>query len=360
ILALAVVSATNQKKKKFVIGYAAGFRGPMDVDSLRADMLTHINYAFADILDNRVYFHQPGVDTINLINLQKLKQKYPDLKIILSIGGWSWSGNFSDAALTEESRNTFALSAAEAVRQFNLDGIDIDWEYPGQKGEGNKFRAEDNENFTLMLKALRMALDSIGRGSGQHKIISIAAGADTLFLANTNIKVAQTYLDYVNLMTYDFKDEGDPIAGHHTNLYSSGLTSDNSADMAVKNFEAAGIPATKLVLGAGFYGRGWKLKSPQRKGLYEDATGNVRVGGYTYIKDSLLTNANYERNWDAHAKAPYLFNNEEKIFITYEDEASVAEKCNYVKKNQLAGIMFWEYYEDPKCYLLKAIHHQMK
>lgn len=360
ILCTSIIFPNRDTKRKFVIAYAAGYRGPMQVDSFHADMLTHINYAFADIRDNLVYFHSENVDSTNLVNLQKLKLKYPDLKIILSVGGWSWSGNFSDAALTEDSRKTFAKSAADMVKQFNLDGIDIDWEYPGQKGEGNKFRPEDKENFTLMLKELRTALDSVTATSGKHQILSIAAGADTPFLSHTSMKEVQTLLDYVNLMTYDFKDEGDPVAGHHTNLFSSGLTNDNSADQAVKNFEAAGVPRSKLVLGAAFYGRGWKLKSPQRKGLYEDATGNVNVGGFTYIKDSILSNDTYSRYWDNHAKAPYLFNSKEKIFITYEDEKSISEKCNYVKKNQLAGLMFWEYYEDPKCYLLKTIHQQMK
>src|SRR5262249_27342529 len=158
---------------------------------------------------------------------------------ILSIGGWGWSKNFSDAALSDTSRLNFASSAATTVKRFGLDGIDIDWEYPGQIGDGNIFRAEDKENFTLILKALRSELNLLTASTGNHYLLTVAAGADTSFLSHTNMKEAQKYLDYVNLMTYDFKDEGDPIAGHHTNLYSGTNIHASSAARAVKDFIAA-------------------------------------------------------------------------------------------------------------------------
>jgi chitinase len=347
-------------KNKVIIAYAGGFRGLMNVDAIQAEKLTHINYAFVDIKDSLAYLHHEAIDTVNLINLKKLKEKNPSLKLIISIGGWSWSGNFSDAALTDHSRKVFASSAAAIVKRFDWDGIDIDWEYPGLIGAGNIFRPEDKENFTEMLKQLRISLDSLAASSGKAKLLTIAVGADTSFLSHTDMKAAQKYLDYVNLMTYDFKDEGDPVAGHHTNLYANENGKDTYTDLSVKNYIKAGVPRNKIVVGSAFYGRGWKVKTIARKGLYESANGNVRVGGYTRLKDSLISNPAYTRYWDNSAKAPYLFNARDSIFVTYDDEQSVTEKCKYVQNNQLAGVMFWEYFEDPKCYLLDAINKQLK
>lgn len=348
------------KKGKVIIAYAGGFRGLMNVDSIKAEKLTHINYAFVDVKDNRAFLRKEATDTINLINLKKLKEKNPLLKILISIGGWSWSKNFSDAVLSDSSRLGFASSAADLVKRFDLDGVDIDWEYPGQIGDGNIYRPEDKENFTLMLRELKNSLNTFTTSSGDHHLLTIAAGADSSFLSHTNMKEAQKYLDYINLMTYDFKDEGDPVAGHHTNLYAGGNGHDMYTELSVRNYIAAGVPANKIVVGAAFYGRGWKLKTIQSKGLYEAARGNIRAGGYTYIKDSVIGQRGYTRYWDDKAKAPYLFNEQDSIFISYDDEESVTEKCRFVQKNQLAGVMFWEYFDDPKCYLLDAIDKQLK
>jgi len=347
-------------KNKVVIAYAGGYRGLMNMDSIQAEKITHINYAFVDIKNNRAFLHSETSDTVNLKNLKKLKEKNPSLQLLISIGGWSWSGNFSDAALSDTARRAFASSAAAIVRRFDFDGIDIDWEYPGLIGAGNIFRPEDKENFTGMLKELRISLDSLSASTGKPKLLTIAAGADTSFLSHTDMKAAQKYLDYINLMTYDFKDEGDPVAGHHTNLFANENGSETYTDLSVKNYIKAGVPANKIVVGCAFYGRGWKLKTVAHKGLYDNAAGNMYVGGYTRIKDSIMSNRAYTRYWDKNAKAPYLFNSKDSVFISYDDEESITEKCRYVQKNKLAGVMFWEYFEDPKGYLLDAIYKQMK
>ena len=360
ITSFKLIFKSEAQKNKVIIAYAGGYRGLMKMDSIQAEKLTHINYAFVDIKDNRAYLHQEASDTVNLRNLRKLKEKNPSLQLLISIGGWSWSGNFSDAGLSDTSRKAFAASAVAIAKRFDLDGIDIDWEYPGLIGAGNVFRPVDKENFTSMLKELRISLDAWAATSGKKKLLTIAAGADTSFLSHTDMKAAQKYLDYVNLMTYDFKDEGDPVAGHHTNLFANENGIETYTDLSVKNYLKAGVPANKLVVGCAFYGRGWKLKSVSRKGLYEAASGNVQVGGYTYLKDSIMSNQAYTRYWDQRAKAPYLFNAKDSIFISFDDEESITEKCRYVKKNQLAGVMFWEYYEDPKCYLLDAINKEMR
>src|SRR4029077_6873502 len=142
------------------------------------------------------FLRKEATDTINLINLKKLKEKNPLLKILISIGGWSWSKNFSDAVLSDSSRLAFASSATALVKRFDLDGVDIDWEYPGQIGDGNIYRPEDKENFTLMLRELKNSLNTFTTSSGDHHVLTIAAGADSSFLSHTNMKEAQKYLDY--------------------------------------------------------------------------------------------------------------------------------------------------------------------
>ncbi|MDR3715138.1 MAG: glycoside hydrolase family 18 protein [Puia sp.] len=350
------------RKKGVVIGYVGGFRGLLHTDSIDAARLSIINYAFVDIKDDRAWLHNEATDTVNLRNLAGLKDKNPDLKIVISIGGWTWSKLFSDAVLTDSSRAVFASSSIELVSKYKLDGVDIDWEYPGMIGDGNKFRPEDKEGYTLFFKKLREGLDSLGKTTGQHYLITTAVGASEQYLGHTDMRQAALYLDYVNLMTYDFKEGEDSLSGHHTNLYASKDPHDprqRSADQTVRLFEAAGVPASKLVMGMAFYGHGWMMKTDDNNGLYRPSLSPYRAGGYTYIKDSLIGQKGYVRHWDKNAHAPYLFQPEKKIFISYDDEASIRDKCKYVKKNKLAGVMFWEYNNDKKEYLLTVAADEM-
>jgi chitinase len=123
---------------------------------------------------------------------------------------------------------------------------------------------------------------------------------------------------------------------------------------------AAGVPSEKIVIGIAFYGKGWQMESTDNNGLYGKAVKQARGGGFTYLKDSLVNKNGYKQYWDGKAKAPFLFNPEKKIFISYDDERSVKEKCKYVKRHHLAGAMFWEYNSDKKEYLLKVIADKFK
>lgn len=338
---------------KVVIGYVGGFRGLVDVSVIDAAKLTHINYAFVDVKDGKAWLTNEQTDTVNFRNLAQLKKINPSLKILISIGGWAWSENFSDAVLTEAGRKLFAATAVDIVRKYQLDGVDIDWEYPGIPGEeGNVYRPEDKENYTLMFKALRASLDSLQRPC----LLTTAVGGSRSFVSHTNMREAQQYLDYVNVMTYDYKTEGDQVTGHHTNLYAAaGDAGGASADRSVRLFREAGVPAGKIVMGIAFYGRAWQMPDADNLGFQRKPVKGVRGAGYSRIKDSLLTTG-YTRYWDDSAKAPYLFHPDKKIFFTYDDDSSVTWKCNYVKQQELAGVMFWEYNDDLKGYLLGAIH----
>jgi chitinase len=157
-------------------------------------------------------------------------------------------------------------------------------------------------------------------------------------------------------MSYDYFGPSDPLSGHHTGLYTSSQdTSKSSTDASVKAYLAAGVPAQKIVVGIAFYGKGWEMESGDNKGLFRKPKNFVRAGGYTFLKDSMINQNGYTRYWDEEVNAPYLFHAEKNIFITYDDEQSVKAKCDYIKKNNLGGAMFWEYNSDKKEYLLKTI-----
>lgn len=355
------VLANGKPVKKVVIGYVGGYNGIFDVSMIDANKLTHINYAFVDIKNGEAWLHNEATDTVNFRMLNSLKKINPSLKILISIGGWAWSENFSDAVLTEAARKKFAASAVDIMEKYHLDGVDIDWEYPAMPGEeGNVYRPEDTRNFTLMFKALREALDEAGKKDGQHYLLTAAVGASTRNVETTEMDQVATYMDYINLMTYDYKTGGSKIAGHHANLYGSTDNPDeSSADRSVKAYIAAGVPPSKIVLGLAFYGRAWKMPSGKNLGLNETPESAAWGGGYTKIKDTLMKTGGYKYYWDKKAQAPYLFNENDKIFITMDDEKSVKIKCKYVRKNGLAGVMFWEYSSDPKGYLLTTVHNNL-
>ena len=251
-----------------VVGYLAGWASPFVI---HPEKLTHINFAFARIgPDGHVALADSGMEA-SLLRLTALKRTHPRLKVIVSVGGWMADG-FSDAALTDTSRAAFADSAVELVRHYSLDGVDVDWEYPGQGVAGIKYRDEDRHNFTLLLKALRDRLDLASAADGRVRencySLSIAS-ADREYFDHTEMGTLHTYLDWINVMTYDFFNSLTPTTGHHAGLYRStaALPTDRDADSSIKQHLEAGIPPEKIVLGVAFYGRGFTDVRPLNRGL---------------------------------------------------------------------------------------------
>ncbi|SFG83200.1 glycoside hydrolase family 18 protein [Pedobacter insulae] len=344
-------------QKPVVIGYVVGFNGLINAETIDATQLTHINYAFVNIKNNEAHLEDYKRDVENFKRLNTLKQKNPSLQLLISIGGWAWSENFSDAVLTDSLRKRFAVSAVNLIREHQLDGVDIDWEYPGIPGEeGNVYRKEDEENFTLMFKELRKELDILAKETGKKKLLTTATGGFTSFLDQTDMGKAQQYLDFVNLMTYDYYPN--KVACHHTNLYASkSYPSVHSADKAIKAYINAGVPASKIVIGLAFYGRNLTLSPSAQKGLGDSIVSMVNHygKGFTFLKDSLINQKGFVAYKDEDAKAPFMFNAGTKQFISYDNEWSVAHKCEYVLQHKLGGVMFWEYHSDKKGYLLNQI-----
>jgi chitinase len=345
---------------KYIIGYVMGWDKVIEPGSFPAGQLTHVNYAFGKIKDGVLATRHEN-DVPNFKQLNKVKEAHPHLKLMLSVGGWTDSGPFSDMALTQESRRIFIDSSISFLKAYGFDGIDLDWEYPGLKGYNNPHRPEDKQNFTALLKEFRHALDELGKETGKRYLLTIAAGAFQNYLDHIEMAKIHPYLDLVNLMTYDFHGGWHEVTGHLCNLYGTRREPGGmSADKAVKLFLAAGCPKEKLVLGVAFYGRGWKEVTPRKKGLVQK--GKAFSGDFSFaaLKEKYINRNGFKRYWDKHAMAPYLWNKKKRVFITYEDEKTLKLKSDYVKRHGLRGIMFWQLTEDYKGKLLGTIYKELK
>lgn len=344
--------ATPPAKGRVLIGYVSG--NGWTKAQIDPNKLTHINYAFAVPAKTGGLAPISAKDAANLAALTSLRNENKDLKILISIGGWGGCKYFSDVALTTASRRRFANDAVAFLKKHRLDGLDIDWEYPAQIGAGNIYRPEDKANFTLFLKALRDRLDEQGQRDGRtgknHYLLTAATGGDTAFVNHTNLGEAQRYLDYVNIMTYDLYHGNDKVTGHHSPLAQSkkGDQSRNSSMSAVDGHIRAGVPVEKIVLGLPFYGRGWADCKPVDNGLYQPAVGKHSFISYDELVAKYINKNGFVRYWDDDAKAPYLWNPDNRTFISYADTESFDPKLDYVKQKGLAGVMFWEYIYDLK------------
>jgi chitinase len=324
---------------------------------ITAGKLTRINYAFALIHDGRIVTESP-VDGPNLTALAALHQQNPSLQVLISVGGWLGSGNFSDMTVSRESRAQFIDSVIAFLAQYRLDGMDIDWEYPAQAGAGNRFRPEDKRNYTLLLAEMRHRLNREQRKLGRPLLLSVAAGASQSFLDHTEMNRVAHAVDTVNLMSYDYYEPGsEKITGNHAPLYSDPNDPEHlSADASIREFEDAGVPARKIVLGVPFYGHVWGNVAATNNGLFQPGSPVPNAfAPYRNIVANML-NHGYTRYWDSFASVPYLYSAEKSQFVSYEDPESLALKCAYVQHHRLGGIMFWEYGGDASGALLDTIH----
>jgi len=352
--------ATAPTPRPYVItGYVFARGAALIPDQIDPTKLTRINYAFSNILNGRMVIGSPA-DAQNFALLRSLRNRNPNLTVLVSVGGWLWSTNFSDMALTRDSRAIFEDSVMQFLTRYDLDGLDIDWEYPGMPGAGHPFRPEDKQNFTALLKELRERFDASAR-RGRRLYLTIAMGASDEVIANTEMQKVQRYVDTVNLMTYDYYEPGsESITGNHSPLYADPADpkSASSAD-TVRAFEKAGVPAEKILLGVPFYGHEWGQVKDQNHGLFQ--VGKAIPGAYTpfSVIDTTMLGHSFTRYWDDAAKVPYLYNPEQKIFVSYEDPESLKLKCDYIRTQKLAGIMFWEYFGDSNNKLLPTINTEL-
>jgi chitinase len=347
---LAAVATCAQAVHYRVVGYATDWKTPQAGTLDRIDTLI---FAFAHVEQGRVVVGAEAAPRLDRVLV--LKRAKPSLKVMIAVGGWG-AGGFSEAAASEQGRELFADSAARLVASSGADGLDVDWEYPGHGESGIASSPADRANFTLLLKSLREALDRESDKDGRHYAISIAV-ADGPFVDGIDIAAVEPLVDWFNLMTYDFVNRMTPTTGHHAGLYRSPLAPADarSADAAVHQFLAAGVPPGKLLLGAAFYGREFAEVDAAHDGLYQ---GYGRYQGehpWPELERDYIGRNGFVRHWDAQARAPWLWNPRTQAFISYDDPQSIAAKAAYVKEHELGGIMYWEQNHDPDGELVDAI-----
>lgn len=398
-----------------IIGYYPSWRSATyPVSKIDPKALTVIHYAFLNLCWNgkqgnpapdaggqiacknnaangAVVLGDYANDPANLSKLVGLKSINPKLKIVPSVGGWTWSNQFSNMAASASTRNNFINSALALVRQYKLDGIDIDWEYPSEAGipctSGNTCqRPSDKKNFVLLAQALRSAFDAAGKADGKQYLITIAAGASSNYVNDKStgnsawIKSLAASLDWINLMSYDFHGPWNSSNGHVAPLYADPANANSSnlnTNTGVNLYLAAGVLANKLVLGMPFYGYGWKgcATGADGTGQYQACQGSATGSSgatfdfnYLTSKGLLSKDANgkytkggqgYARYWNASSRVPYLYNASTKTFISYDDETSIHEKNLYIKAKGLRGAMFWELSADNNQLLNKVISQDL-
>ncbi|MDY7226950.1 glycosyl hydrolase family 18 protein [Hyalangium rubrum] len=410
-----LVATTTSPKK--LIGYfvrwgvyaRSFYAKSLDTRGMAAK-LTHVHYAFGNVVNGRcgilpapwgdpyadyqmIFGAESSVDGQpdtwdqplkgNFNQLRKLKLKYPHLKILISLGGWDWSGGFSDAVSTPERRQAFVQSCIDLYIRGNLpglppgaaagifDGIDVDWEFPAAQGK-QPGRPEDTVNFTEMLAEFRRQLTQVGPGLQ----LSIATGSDPDKYTKIQLNSVHPYLDSINVMTYDMHGGWDPTTNFHAPLYNQAANPQKarraSTNEAVQGHLAAGVPSSKLVVGVPFYGRGWQGTQPglAGDGLYQSTwgpargnwddvfTGNTGMFDFHYIQSTLEPGTVKYRH--PEAQVPYLYNPSTGLWVSYDDPTSLSVKGDYINAHNLGGAMVWELSgDDAQGSLVTALKHKL-
>lgn len=311
---------------KIVSGYLYGSGGFSDLSEQTLKQLDYINFSFASIVNGEIAL--PDSKYVEQI----LSYRNSGVRIGLALGGWG-AGGFSEAMSTASSRTKLVNSIMNILKDYQFDGIDIDWEYPTSSVAGITSSPSDRNNLTLFVEELKSRMNLYR----DDLVLSIAIAPSNSFY---DLKALNNYIDYFNLMTYDFSMG--TTAGHDSGLYSTSVTS-SSLDNSV-NIVSEYVDNNKIIPGAAFYARYGSFSS----------TNNAKLGGtlsvamskvlsFKKMYERIISN-NLTEQYDVDAEAAYIISG--TTFYSYDNIRSVAAKCKYVKENNLAGLMCWELTQD--------------
>ena len=371
-----------------------GFHPKSLVDTGQADKLTHVIYAFANIDGDgcfatdeegegeaywdygRPYPAEESVDgtadadgqplrgTFN--QLRELKEADPGLKVSIALGGWSWSTNFSDAALPEN-REEAVASCVDMFLRGNLpelngaggegaaaglfDGIDLDWEWPATPGEpGNVVRPEDKENFTALVGEFRGQMDALGEETGQEYLLTSFMPANTGAIdAGYEVPALMEDLDFINVQGYDLTGAWNPVTGHQANVrVAEGEPAEarRSYETVVQERVDRGPDPEDIVMGMPFYGRGWQgvEPGPDGDGLWQAADGAApgpRDPGYNdfNVLKEMAAAEDFTVHRDDRAGTAWIYDGDQ--WWNYDDATAIGQKAAWAREYGLSGAMVW-------------------
>ncbi len=328
--------SAQQKQPYKIIAYATG--NAASITQYPIDKLSHIIYSFLKIQTDTLTFRDSTQES-NVRQLVALKQNFPQLKIMVSVGGWSGCSFCSDLFADSVHRQNFAKTSVALFKQYGIDGLDLDWEYPAIEGfPGHKYDTADKNNFTELVRSIRQEM-------GKDYLLSFAAGGFEKYLGQSvDWDQVTPLIDFVNLMTYDLVGGYATITGHHT-LLRGYMPGQESASHCVDWLLDKKMPANKIIIGAAMYARVWENVPDTNHGLYQP--GNFKRGvAYNDFTNYFSDTSGYKYYWDKKAKAPYQYNKSQHLFATFDDERSIKEKTKFIRKKKLGGIMFWELVQD--------------
>jgi GH18 family chitinase len=348
-----------------IIGYYPAWqwydRGQMvRPETIRYDRYTIINYAFfkpnldgtlegtdawadENLLEGEIRdwsvspkTHLPNTSLVDLAHKA-------GVKVLISIGGWTLSNNFPKIVANDISRQKFVDECRRLIEKYNIDGVDIDWEYPGYAEHGGT--AADKDNFTKLITDIRQNLDDLTQKTNKKYLLTAAFGASASNMENIDWAAVEPKLHSINLMSYDFSGTWSAEAGHNAPLFAP---DDNSVDGAVKRLmDIYKVPSSKICMGIAFYGRSVKTKIPPI--LRGPLTGKAdkttfKLDDGTPMFYSILSKKNlFIAYWDSVAQVPYWLSKKQlKTFLSFDDERSVALKAQYIVDKDLSGTIIWD------------------
>nr|WP_246718525.1 glycoside hydrolase family 18 protein [Bradyrhizobium elkanii] len=365
---------TAPARSAVIAGYVAPWKaraGGPGIRTIPVRELTHLMYAFgtvsteglAELADRCL--DAGACDGIslssplggNFAQLAELKRDNPQLRILISLGGWNGSKYFSAAAAMPLSRERFARSVIDAFfRPYPglFDGVDIDWEFPVSGGRAdNLVHPEDRPNFTLLIAELRRQLDEFSASEHRELELTVAVSAVPDKIVNLEAAALARLVDRLHLMAYDYR-AGSAFAGFNAPLFACAGDPDPdlNVDASVNALIRAGVPPAKVALGVAFYGRAVADVPQENGGLFQKgAAASEEWGGsdgidYRDIVARRPEELGFRRYWSDEAQVPWLYDAERRIWISYDDPLSIARKTMYAAGRGLAGIMIWDLFAD--------------
>ncbi|XP_033215021.1 probable chitinase 2 [Belonocnema kinseyi] len=346
------LSAPTKKSEKAVACYYQSWAEELAleerfyIENIDVDLCTHIIYSFVGLgADASIRLLDPKLDLKNngFKRFNDLRKKNPNLKTLVSMGGWNeGSDNYTKAVTDPILREKLVNNILKFVTKYEFSGFDLDWEYPAQRGG----IPSDKQNFVLLLKALREKFDK------ESLILSVAVGAsDETAKISYDIKKISKYVNFINLMTYDFHGTYDTnkTVGHNTPMYPSSKESIEARKLniayVVKYWLSQGAAPEKIILGTAFYGKTYTLSNRKKigRGALFSGSGKLENPGYSKVCQ-LVKNRKWQYLYDEEQKVPYIYNGNQ--IIAYDDVKSIKKKAEFVKKMNLGGAMMWSVDQD--------------